>query len=151
MANVTAMSITEETGRVAPGWTADASTFGARLALIRQRMGWGNIAKAAKECGVPTDSWRNWEVDGREPHRMVTIAMTIATKTGCDLDWLVYGPGPRPRFETRQFRAHRVVATMGQPPSRSPSSDDVARPTDPVRRTRPIVRVSSRPDTPVAA
>jgi hypothetical protein len=88
-----------------PGWVADASTFGARLALVRQRMGWGNIAKAAKECGVPTDSWRNWEVDGSEPRRLVTIAQTIATRTGCDLLWLVHGPARGGVKATREWRS----------------------------------------------
>lgn len=71
-------------------WIPDDSTFGARLALIRQHMRWTNVAQAARECGVPADSWRNWE-EGMEPRRLVTIAMAIATRTGVDLDWLVYG------------------------------------------------------------
>lgn len=81
---------TAGTGQAAP-WVPDDSTFGARLALIRQHMKWGNVAEAARECGVPTDSWRNWEVDGREPRRLVTIAMAIATRTGVDVDWLIRG------------------------------------------------------------
>lgn len=72
-------------------WTADASTFGARLALVRQHMGWGNVKTAAEKCGLPVESWRNWERDGVEPRRMTTIAMTIASATGCDFLWLVHG------------------------------------------------------------
>lgn len=74
------------------GWTADASTFGARLALIRQRMGWGNVERAARECGLPVETWRSWERDNRIPNRLVTIAMAIAARTGCDYLWLVHGP-----------------------------------------------------------
>jgi hypothetical protein len=80
-----------ESGRDHP-WVPNVDTFGARLALVRQRMGWGNVKKAAEECGLPAESWRTWERDGVTPHRMVTIAIAIATRTGCDLDWLVYGP-----------------------------------------------------------
>jgi len=131
---LTAMSITTETAQAqtppAP-WTPDDSTFGARLALIRQRMRWGDIARAAKECGVPTDSWRNWEVDGREPHRLITIAVTIATRTGCDLDWLVYGPNkPIKPIATGMRLDPHVVATVV---AREAASD----PLRPVRQTRP--------------
>lgn len=83
-------------------WVPDASTFGARLALIRQRMKWGNVAQAAKECGVPTESWRNWE-EGREPRRLVTIALAIATRTNVDLDWLVYGPARASARVTEEY------------------------------------------------
>ncbi len=135
------MSITETQPQTA-GWTADDSSFGARLALIRQKMGWGNIAKAAKECGVPTDSWRNWEVDGREPHRLVTIALAIATRTGCDLDWLVYGPdrkGVRTPTSTRGRGAH-VVATMPAfATTGNGVADQLADSHRPVRQTRPII------------
>jgi len=55
-------------------------------------MGWGNVAEAAKECGLPVDSWRHWERDNMEPRRLVTIALAIATRANVDLDWLVYGP-----------------------------------------------------------
>jgi len=141
MAMLTVMSISEETTQAQTPpvpWTPDDSTFGARLALIRQRMKWGNIARAAKECGVPTDSWRNWEVDGREPHRLVTIAVTIATRTGCDLDWLVYGPnkpvGPIP---THMWIEPHVVATVV---AREAPADALR----PVRQTRPLNRPVSR-------
>ena len=70
----------------------DDSTFGARLVLVRQMMRWGNVAQAARECGLPTDSWRNWE-EGMEPKasRHITVCMAIAARANVDLDWLVYG------------------------------------------------------------
>jgi transcriptional regulator with XRE-family HTH domain len=68
-------------------WVPDLN-FGARLALVRHRMGW-NIKEAAIACGVPAQSWRGWELDGREPHRLVTIALAIASRTGVDLNWLL--------------------------------------------------------------
>lgn len=131
-------------------WTPDDSTFGARLALIRQRMGWGNIAKAAKECGLPVDSWRNWEVDGREPHRLVTISMTIAGRTGCDVHWLTYGPSRGAvRSSTLQYvQPTRVVAVMGEPTGRSGRDIHRSGSTRPVSQTRPMGS-SRRPKTPL--
>lgn len=79
------------TTQAAPGWFADDSTFGARLALVRQRMGWGNVAEAAEACGFAAGSWRNWERDGRIPRDQVSIARRISIRTGCDYDWLLDG------------------------------------------------------------
>lgn len=138
------MSITESATPKALGWTADDGAFGARLALIRQRMGWGNIALAAKECGVPTDSWRNWEVDGREPRRLTTIAMTIATRTGCDYLWLVHGPNRGGAIRSTPYVEPRVIATVGdERPLHSPDASPVRA----VRQTRPIGGASLRPMT----
>lgn len=124
------------------GWTADDSTFGARLALIRQRMGWGNVEKAAKACGISTETWRSWERDNREPHRPATVAKQISGATGCDYYWLLVGPEGGDGGTTRQyFDDTRLVATVGEPHGR-PS---IRRP---VKRTRPTAR---RPLTPTAA
>lgn len=73
------------------GWVADDSTFGARLALVRQRMHWGNVKEAAEACGLPAESWRRWERDGRAPRDVVEIAARIADKVGCDYGWLLAG------------------------------------------------------------
>jgi len=154
MATLLNMSITEGAAQSDAGWTADDSTFGARLALIRQRMGWGNIAKAAKEVGVPTDSWRNWEVDGREPHRLVTVAMAISTKTGCDYLWLVHGPLAAGAVRTTSCGlGPRVIAVGGaerpariRPIGRSSIHNGPA--TRAVSQTRPLAGESNRPRTP---
>lgn len=88
------------------GWTPDDSTFGARLALIRQRMGWGNVKEAALACGLPVASWRNWERDGRMPRDVIGICRKISQTTGVDLAWLAglprqSGPGlPNPERQT---------------------------------------------------
>jgi hypothetical protein len=145
------MSTTPTTAEPTQGWTADDSTFGARLALIRQRMGWGNIARAAKECGVPTDSWRNWEVDGREPHRLTTIAMTIATKAGCDCLWLVHGPERGGTVRRSDYLGQRVITRVT--PEWDRTIDPVGhRPPAgrSVRQTRPVVAAFNRPRTPAA-
>lgn len=132
----------------AAGWVPDATTFGARLALIRQHMGWGNIEKAAKACGISTETWRSWERDNREPHRLSAVARQIATATGCDYLWLLAGPDGGGGGTTRQYFEHtRTVATVGDP-------GDTRRP---VRRTSPVARPAgrarrgSRPVTAVAA
>ena len=79
---------------VPSGWVPDASTFGARLALIRQRMGWGNVKEAALACGLPVESWRNWERDGRQPRDYMRICQVIAERSGVDMTWLAVGPQP---------------------------------------------------------
>jgi hypothetical protein len=106
-------------------------TFGARLALVRQRMGW-NVKEAARICGVPAQSWRGWEVHGRVPHNLVTISMQIATATGCDYLWLVHGPNrgmvvltPNRRYGIGQRLIPRQPAAPGLDPRR------------PVNQTRP--------------
>jgi hypothetical protein len=153
VATLAVMSISEGTSEQAEAtlgedWTPDDSTFGARLALIRQKMGWGNIAKAAKECGVPTDSWRNWEVDGREPHRLVTIAMAIATRTRVNLDWLVYGPNAKRSAPNGRYVDQRVIVRInpeGSSEGRSGTSDSPGHWNRPVRQTRPRVGDTRRP------
>lgn len=122
----------------------DASTFGARLALIRQLRGWSNVAQAARECGVPVDSWRNWEVDGRMPQRLTTIAMQIASAARVDYLWLVHGPGrgeptdgyPRvdplgPRVLAREVRSEDVGPRLL--PARAVGSTRPLRRSDPKR------------------
>lgn len=60
--------------------------------MVRQRMGWGNVKEAALACGVPVESWRNWERDGARPRNLVDVAEQIAERTGCDFYWLLVGP-----------------------------------------------------------
>src|SRR5262245_26075047 len=87
-ARVTMTSQSDQLG----GWIPDESTFGARLALVRQKMRWGNIVTAAEACGLPAESWRTWERDGMTPRRIVVVAKQIAGATGCDYLWLLLGP-----------------------------------------------------------
>ncbi len=65
-------------------------TFGARLALIRQRFGW-NVVEAAEACSLNDETWRQWEKTGRTPRNVFDVARKIADATGCDYDWLVVG------------------------------------------------------------
>jgi transcriptional regulator with XRE-family HTH domain len=122
-------------------WVPKLATFGARLAAVRHHMGW-NIKEAATACGVPAQSWRGWELDGREPHRQVTIALAIAGRTGCDVDWLLGLDRPGVRTSaygrTRVLLAAERSAMTPEHPSRIGHLDG----TRPVRQTRPLVGVS---------
>ena len=82
------MTITTDAPRL-QGWTASDDTFGARLALVRQHMGWGNVKEAALACGLPVQSWRGWERDNRIPRDIVSICQAVAAATGCDVHWLL--------------------------------------------------------------
>lgn len=88
LCGMTEMATTSRTG----GWTPDDSKFGARLALVRQRMAWGNVKEAATACGLPAESWRRWERDGILPRNVVEICAIIADRTGADYGWLLAGP-----------------------------------------------------------
>lgn len=132
-------------------WIPTDADFGSRLALIRHRMGW-NMKEAARECGVPAPTWRLWEVEGALPRNIVTIAMAISQKAGCDYLWLVHGPdrgGMRP--PTGYAPGARVLARIGDEPN-GPARTAIHRAatTRPVSQTRPLRRGSSRPETPVA-
>ena len=142
---------TDATTRQPDSWTADASTFGARLALIRQKMGWGNVKAAAEQCGLPVESWRNWERDGIEPRRLTTIAMTIAGRTGCDYLWLVHGPSRGVYPPTNGLGPDSSASRWLEPhvlPRRP--VDQERHPTRPVRQTRPLRTNGHHLSVPVA-
>lgn len=79
----------------AQGWVPDLATFGARLALVRQRMGWTNIKEAAEACAIAPQTWRYWEAGKFEPRQLVSACMKIAGVTGVDYRWLALGPDDR--------------------------------------------------------
>lgn len=106
----------------AQGWVPDDGQFGARLALVRQRMGWGNVKEAALACGLPVESWRGWERDGRLPRDLIGAGRAVAARTGCDLGWLIgvpRGDGIADQGPTAQAATHRdpvpSSVTRGQP------------------------------------
>lgn len=122
-------------------WTPSLDSFGTRLAVVRQKMGW-NVKEAAIACGLPPENWRRWEQTGLEPRRMVTIAMAIATRTRVDLDWLVYGPdgkaaNPQPTGE----QLTRWYARDPLAPRAVRHGDDRRRPRD----SRPSTRTGRNP------
>jgi transcriptional regulator with XRE-family HTH domain len=149
------LRMTTSTGAQADetGWIATDDSFGARLALVRQRMGW-NIAQAARECGLGTENWRLWEQAGRTPSRLTTIAMAIATKTGCDFLWLVHGPdrGARTAPSGRYGRT-RVLARKA-PDVRPTPIEPIGQPRVALSHIRPVRQVppnGGRSVRPVAA
>jgi DNA-binding XRE family transcriptional regulator len=79
------MALTETTPTP---WVPEDS-FGARLAQIRQTLGW-NVKIAAETCGLNDQSWRNWE-DGKRCRDLLDVAAKIANATGCDRQWLLMG------------------------------------------------------------
>src|SRR4051812_23987339 len=86
-------------------WIPDDNTFGARLALIRQRLGWGNVKEAAIACGLPPESWRTWERDNVNPRNYPNVCRQIAERTGCDLAWLMDVRTRRPDVLVRNKRS----------------------------------------------
>jgi len=73
------------------GWVPSDQAFAARLALVRNRMGW-NLKEAALACGLPPSSWTNWETKGKRPHDYVQVCQAIANRTGANFEWLALGP-----------------------------------------------------------
>lgn len=111
-------------------WIPAADTFGARLALVRQHMAWGNIVEAATACTLPVASWRNWERDGRSPRNIVEISRKIAARTGCDFLWLLTGSASVVKLgTTSQYPqvsdVHPALPANIRPPTRA---DAVTRP-----------------------
>lgn len=76
---------------VNPNWIPDTATFGARLALIRWRMGW-NLKEAAVECNLTQNSWGNWE-DGVMPRNYIAVVNRIVLRTQVNKIWLMTGEG----------------------------------------------------------
>lgn len=90
MSTDTLGTATEETPKTPAPWIPDDTDFGARLALVRWRMGW-NIKEAAAACGVPAASWRLWELGGAQPRKLMVVGRQISSRTGVNLAWLVDG------------------------------------------------------------
>lgn len=98
------------------GWVPTADSFGARLALIRQRLNW-NIKEAALECELPPQSWRTWEGGGscRDQER---VARKIAARTGCDYLWLFAGYA-RPTMRTDMHLSYNTAKILMFPQVRA--------------------------------
>lgn len=128
------------------GWTVDDSTFGARLALVRQRMQW-NIKQAATECGVPPASWASWEA-GSLPRRYREICGLIADRTGADYLWILDGPqaGHRRRAIAHYFQPSvRTIDQRSRPHGNRPTGHASAGTAPGVLRTALLAR-RHRPD-----
>ena len=131
------MTTTPHQQQAAKGWMPDDTTFGARLALIRQRMQWGNVREAATECGIPPESWRTWERDNVTPRRVVDISTRIAQRTGCDLGWLIAGSAMAGRMEI-------ATGASADPNQDSGPVSRLLAPAATARQTRPAHRPTGR-------
>lgn len=136
----------------AESWVPEL-TFGARLALVRHRMGW-NIKEAATACGIRPQSWRGWELEGRTPHDQLSVGRQIADRTGVDLYWLLDLPddaGARrvaplePRVVRRSRRASETnmsypagAGRWAVPAPRPATAGLVGAAASPARATRPL-------------
>lgn len=114
--------MTNSQTRREPGWIPDVSTFGARLALLRQAMGWTNIKEAAVACAIAPQTWRYWESGKFEPRGLVNACMKIAGVTGVDYRWLALGPDAlaasaeeRPADVTAGYPLSERVVTVSMP------------------------------------
>lgn len=108
---------------VGHGWTAsDRDSFGARLALVRQRMGWGNVKEAALACGIPPQSWRTWERDNVQPRDFMGAVQRVVERTGCDEAWLAGVGVPAGVIETPTFCSEvKGLRRSGVVPSTEPT------------------------------
>ena len=79
------------TQQPASNWIPDVATFGARLALVRWRMGW-NLKEAAVECNLTQNSWGNWE-NGSMPRNYIEVVNRIVLRTQVNKLWLMTGDG----------------------------------------------------------
>lgn len=107
----TVLGMTSNVDIAVEPWTATDASFGARLALIRQRMGWGNVKLAAFRCGIPAQSWRTWERDHVLPRDYIVTCGIIAEATGCDYGWLV----DRRPSGTSKVSDERLAAKLDAP------------------------------------
>jgi transcriptional regulator with XRE-family HTH domain len=77
-------------------WIPDTSNLGARLALVRWRMGW-NLKEAERECNLTQNTWGGYE-SGRAPRNLLEVVNRIVLRCGVDRIWLLTGEGsPEPR------------------------------------------------------
>jgi hypothetical protein len=74
-----------------PNWIPDTDAFGARLALVRWKLGW-NLAEAERECALSQNTWGNWEA-GAMPRNFIEAISKIAWRTKVDRYWLMDGTG----------------------------------------------------------
>lgn len=86
--------MTSDAATLRPQEIPDDSTFGARLAMVRQRRGW-NMKEAARAAGVPHMSWVGWETRGMSPRRYAQVTQQISEAAGVSLFWLMTGAHPK--------------------------------------------------------
>jgi hypothetical protein len=78
-----------------------------------------NQKEAALACGVPQNSWREWEA-GRSPRNLVEVASKIGAVTGISEYWIITGrelDGGGGNAVTHQYpwQPHRWLTDQGTP------------------------------------
>lgn len=87
-----------------PGWVPDTADFGARLALVRWRLGW-NVREAERECNISQNLWSNWE-HGSMPRNLIEVVNRVVLRTGVNRVWLMTGEGsPEPDQRPTDYMA----------------------------------------------
>lgn len=98
---------------IQPNWIPDASTFGARLALVRWRMGW-NVREAERECNVSQNTWGNWE-EGALPRDLNGVVNRVVLRTQVAKYWLLTGEGsPEPTAPANERNSDYGSAVTGE-------------------------------------
>ncbi len=75
-------------------WVPSTDTFGARLALVRQKMGW-NQKQASEECDLSINAWARYEDEGGVADLIGTVRK-IVSRTGVNEMWLLTGVKGKP-------------------------------------------------------
>lgn len=94
------------TERTTSGWIPEVDTFAKRLVLVRLKMGWHTADPAAREYGLPKESYRWWEKGKSVPRDLIDICWKISQRTGVDFGWLYGGEamaGEQPSSEALKW------------------------------------------------
>lgn len=79
-----------------------AETFGARLLLVRHRLGL-TVDEIAELTGLNRATWSTWE-RGAHPRDLMGVVAAVVAATNVDRDWLTYGTqGPLAADSTRSI------------------------------------------------
>lgn len=114
-------------------WTPTDETLGARLAMVRWRMGW-NVKEAADACGFNNQSWHNWE-HGGHPRDYIAVCQKIAAESGCSMRWLV---GTTRNWKQLRAADLGVITGDGATPSGTRKRIDPNQQELPMRRERAL-------------
>lgn len=104
-------------------WIPDTDSLGARLALVRWRMGW-NLAEAERECHLTQNTWGGYE-GGRSPRNLIEVINRIVLRTQVSKIWLMTGEGS-PEPEERALDYGGVVSALSDHPRYRPADDQLA-------------------------
>jgi len=88
-------------------WTPDTTSFAARLWSVRRHLGLTQDALALM-CGLRSQEISRWEA-GTMPRNLAEVVDKIATATGVDRDWLMWGTDDA-GLPTREYPVMPVAA-----------------------------------------